>query len=110
MPRKDTGNNSIGESQDLDDQNQLGEGAYLINDQILALLTANGLTSICLIKALRVLILDIDDALQDQLGEWAYLTNDQIPALFTANGMYFHMFNQGTESNHLIVDEIRSFA
>ena len=38
MPRKDTGNNSIGESQDLDDQNQLGEGAYLINDQILALL------------------------------------------------------------------------
>ena len=43
MPRKDTGNNSIGESQDLDDQNQLGEGAYLINDQILALLTANGM-------------------------------------------------------------------
>ena len=66
MPRKDTGNNRIGESQDLDDQNQLDEGAYLINDQILALLTANS--------------------------------------------MYFHMFNQGTESNHLIVDEIRSFA
>ena len=43
MPRKDTGNNSIGESQDLDDQNQLGEVAYLINDQILALLTANGM-------------------------------------------------------------------
>ena len=43
MPRKDTGNNSIGESQDLNDQNQLGEGAYLINDQILALLTANGM-------------------------------------------------------------------
>ena len=39
MPRKDTGNNSIGKSQDLDDQNQLGEGAYLINYQILALLT-----------------------------------------------------------------------
>ena len=43
MPRKDTGNNSIGECQDLDDQNQLSEGAYLINDQILALLTANGM-------------------------------------------------------------------
>ena len=43
MPRKDIGNNSIGESQDLDDQNQLGEEAYLINDHILALLTANGM-------------------------------------------------------------------
>ena len=46
MPRKDTGNNSIGKSQDLDDQNQLGEGAYLINDQILNLLTANGMYSL----------------------------------------------------------------
>ena len=46
MSRKDTGNNSIGESQDLDDQNQLGEGAYRINDQILALLTANGVYSL----------------------------------------------------------------
>ena len=43
MPSKDTGNNSIGESQDLDDQNQLSEGAYLISDHILALLTANGM-------------------------------------------------------------------
>ena len=43
MPRKDTGNNSIGKSQDLDDQNQLDEGVYLINDHILALLTANGM-------------------------------------------------------------------
>ena len=43
MPSKDTGNNSIGESQDLDVQIQLSEGAYLINEQILALLTANGM-------------------------------------------------------------------
>ena len=28
---------------DLQDQNRLVEGAYLINDQILALLTANGM-------------------------------------------------------------------
>ena len=47
MPSKDTGNKIIGENMDLDydlqDQTQLGEGAYFINDQILALLTANGM-------------------------------------------------------------------
>ena len=38
------------------------------------------------------------------------IPNDTILALLTINVMYFHMFNQSTESNHLMVDEIRSFA
>ena len=86
----------------LQDNNRLGEAAYLINDQILALFTAYSMYTLCLIKALRVLLLDIGDTLldQSQLNEWAYLINDLIPALLTGNGLYFLMFNQSTETTN----------
>ena len=68
----------------------------------MTLLTADGMNFLCLIKALRVLILELGGDLQDQiqLGERAFLINDQILALLTGNGMYFLMFNQSTETTY----------
>ena len=54
---------------DLQDQNRFVEGAYLNNDQILALLTALVCTFLSLIKALRVVSLDLDFQDYIHLGE-----------------------------------------
>ena len=82
--------------------NKIQESIYRLLLMAMTLLTADGMNFLCLIKALRVLILEHDSDLQDQiqLGEGAYLINDQILALLTGNGMYFLMFNQSTESSN----------
>ena len=82
--------------------NKIQESIYRLLLMAMTLLTADGMNFLCLIKALRVLILEHDSDLQDQiqLGEGAYLINDQILALLTGNGMFFLMFNQSTESSN----------